>query len=116
MTAVISGISNSANALQTAQVFSHSQRLVNFSGNAKEAFMTPATTRKRKPVLALSMLNESPVLYFRLYGHSRFFFRTSRIRGLPLCPANSAAQTRVRTNALIVPHFLPFEGPCGRMQ
>jgi hypothetical protein len=30
--------------------------LVNFIGSAKEAFMTPAATRRRKPALALSML------------------------------------------------------------
>jgi hypothetical protein len=41
---------------------------------------------------------------------------TPPVLRLPLDLANSCAHGRVRTNALIVPHLLPSEGPCGRMQ
>jgi hypothetical protein len=38
---------------------------------------------------------------------------TSHVLRLPLYLANSGVHGRVRTNALIVPHFLPSEAPCG---
>src|ERR1039458_439523 len=50
----------SANKVQTSHVFSQFQLRVNFMGKVKLAFITPATSKIRKPAPAWSMF--SPVL------------------------------------------------------